>query len=249
MSTVTKIWRDLKVLLTEEEWAAVSLACANEEQVLDAAKASMKEAVTEFKENIAASEKKMRALNEMIRTHKETRAVECFEKHDVNKFTVELYRMDTGEMVESRPMTASERHAATQPRLPGTDLRSQGAYYGNDNPTTAQTRHFREVNEDAKAEARMQSDHAAAVKLREEQGVPEGMVSTISASGHETITHKPPSGIGTSPSGGFGTPIELDAKAGLGEPKTWTTAKAEKPKKMSGAARRKLKREAAERGE
>lgn len=292
MSTA-KIWRDLKVELTAEEWAAVSLACANEEQVLDGLKASMKDAVTKSKEDIATSEKKMRAMNEIIRTHKETRTVECFEKHDTFKFTVELYRMDTGEMVESRPMTASERHAATQPRLPGTELRDQGAFFGTDNPTPAQKRHFREamkpaegigtspsggfgtpvlVKDDssmdpknwttAKAEPGSMSPErlkefteqvgklggiaikldpvgidafAAAVAQREKEGVPDGYVSTISPSGTETIKRD--------------VALENARKNEKREKAAFDNADKPKPKKMSGAARRKLKREAAERGE
>ena len=45
--------------------------------------------------------------------------MECFERKDEARFVVELYRQDTGELVETRPMTAAERHDVLQVKLPG----------------------------------------------------------------------------------------------------------------------------------
>lgn len=111
--------RDLKVKLTDAELKNHARTLAFEEQtnkeIQDEAKASAKG----FKARLDASDAIISDLSEKIRTEVETRAVEVYETPDERTFTVKMYRCDSKEMINTRPMTANERHAAITPTLPG----------------------------------------------------------------------------------------------------------------------------------
>lgn len=113
------IYRDLKVRLTPSEWESCASALAQVQQDRSVLEEEKKQAMTGFKARDKVLEEKLRSLGERVRSHQETRAVECWERFDVNRLVVDIYRSDLGEYVESRPMTASERHDALQPGLPG----------------------------------------------------------------------------------------------------------------------------------
>jgi DNA-directed RNA polymerase sigma subunit (sigma70/sigma32) len=110
-----KIFRDLKVKLTEAEWKAVASAMAAEQAKLAEVEAEKAEAMSTFKARIETHKTKFLELAEKVNSHEERRAVECVERPDYQRWVIELYRNDTGEMVEMRPMTAGER----QVTLPG----------------------------------------------------------------------------------------------------------------------------------
>jgi hypothetical protein len=114
------IFRDLKVHLTDDEWGANAAALAQLQADLKAAEAEKKESASGYKARIDALKSKADAIGDRVRTREETRAVECFERPDNRRFVVELFRADNHTLVETRPMTANERHAALQPMLPGT---------------------------------------------------------------------------------------------------------------------------------
>lgn len=113
-----KIFRDLKVKLTDAEWRAYVDEWAREQAKSHETLARKAEVMADFKSKIEAHENAERDLGEKVRSREETRAVECFEKHDGERFVVELYRADTGELVSTRPMSAAERHDALQAVLP-----------------------------------------------------------------------------------------------------------------------------------
>jgi hypothetical protein len=114
-----KIFRDLKVKLQPAEWNAIASALGAEQAKLFECEAEKAEAMTGYKKRLEAHGNKMAELGEKVRSREETRAVECFERQDEQRFVVELYRQDTGELVETRPMTSAERHDVLQSSLPG----------------------------------------------------------------------------------------------------------------------------------
>lgn len=118
-----KMFRDLKVKLTQEEFVATASALGAEQAKLNEAQSEKAQAMATFKARIQTHEDKLQELGEKVRTREETRAVECLEKPDERRFVVEVYRMDTGELVETRPMTAAERHSVLQGTLPGVKVK------------------------------------------------------------------------------------------------------------------------------
>lgn len=114
-----KLFRDLPVKLSDAEWAANSSALAAEQQKLIEAEGEKATVMQGYKSRIESHKERMLDLGRKVHSHEETRAVECFERHDAKKFIVEVYRADSGELVETRPMSAAERHEAIQVTLPG----------------------------------------------------------------------------------------------------------------------------------
>lgn len=114
-----KMFRDLKVKLTEAEWCATASALGAEQAKLYEVELEKQSMMATLKARIGTHEERMAQLGELVRSREETRAVECFERKDEKKFVVELYRADTGVLVESRSMTAAERHDVLQVKLPG----------------------------------------------------------------------------------------------------------------------------------
>ncbi len=115
---MAKIFRDLKVKLTVAEWSACAAQLAQEQERLEELDLEKKAAVAALKSRLETVKGVISGLGEKVRSHEEVRAVECWEKQDERRFVVELYRDDTGELVETRPMTAAERHEAINPPLP-----------------------------------------------------------------------------------------------------------------------------------
>lgn len=121
-----KLFRDLKVKLTDAEWRSYVDAWAREQSKAHETMAEKAEVMSKFKARIETHDNLMNDLGEKVRSHEETRAVECFEKHDEQRFVVELYRNDTGELVETRAMNAAERHEVVQATLPGVSKQVPG---------------------------------------------------------------------------------------------------------------------------
>jgi hypothetical protein len=114
-----KLFRDLKVKLTDAEWRSYVDAWAREQSKAHETQAEKAQAMADFKGRIERHENTMNDLGEKVRSHEETRAVECVNKPDEQRFVMELYRTDTGELVETRAMSAAERHEVVQATLPG----------------------------------------------------------------------------------------------------------------------------------
>lgn len=69
----------------------------------------IKEQTSTLKAQVKKLSQRSDALALEIRTGEEYRQVECTERRDFRNNLVDVVRMDTGEVVRSRPMTAGER--------------------------------------------------------------------------------------------------------------------------------------------
>lgn len=94
-----------------------------EEQAVEVQK---KAAADEFKERLEHIGGNIRRLARQVRERSEDRAIEVDFQHDDVRFAVDTIRLDTGEIIGSRPMTEDEKKEAIQGRLPGIGKRSRG---------------------------------------------------------------------------------------------------------------------------
>lgn len=117
--------RDLKVKLTDPELKNLAKQMAYEEQTHSEIEEEAKSSAKGFKLRLDASKKTISDLAEKLRSESETRAVEVYETPDTRTNTVKMYRFDNHEMINTRPMTASERMAATRPTLPGVPMETK----------------------------------------------------------------------------------------------------------------------------
>lgn len=111
--------KQLPVKLTNEEKIAKGLEQARLRDAIRAVKAEKKVAMTGFAERLAALEKDRDRVSDDIRDGIETRAVEVREERNYRLGTLRLVRVDTGEVVETRAMTAEEREEAQVTMFPG----------------------------------------------------------------------------------------------------------------------------------
>lgn len=126
--------RRLPIQLTDAERnvkARHAASLVHERTMLEEQK---KETAAEYAERIKDLSTKITAAVEAARTGIEERDVEVNPKPNNEAFVVEFYRDDTGELVESRPMTDEEIRVARQRELPlrgsataETNLRAVGA--------------------------------------------------------------------------------------------------------------------------
>ena len=107
--------RPLRVPLTDDEHRAKGQALAAQheavvllEQQHKAAKAEMRDAESDAKAVLAA-------LAWDVRTQSETRSIECEEIADYSKGTVDVVRLDTGAVVDTRPLSDAERQRTIVP--------------------------------------------------------------------------------------------------------------------------------------
>lgn len=99
----------LPVQLTDEELLDRSTALVDNIQKTAALEEEKKSVDADFKGKIKARAEVSRKLTEIISNRTEDREVECEVKKDFERGTVTTVRMDTGEVVETRPITADER--------------------------------------------------------------------------------------------------------------------------------------------
>lgn len=75
-------------------------------------KAEKKEAAATFREQEKEIEKEIDQLAECLKSGKERRPVECFQRTRIDERMIDTVRCDTGDIVRSRPMTIDERQLA-----------------------------------------------------------------------------------------------------------------------------------------
>jgi hypothetical protein len=123
-----KTTRKLPVQLTDDELQQRSQALVGNIKQTDALKEEKKTATSEFKARIGACNDVTKRLTEIISSGKEERDVECEMTKDYKGGTVTVVRLDTGEVVETRPMTADERQESmwTQKGEPRAPARGRG---------------------------------------------------------------------------------------------------------------------------
>lgn len=99
----------LPVRLTGEEKQKASERLALAIQEKDDADQQLATIKREFKDREEKLQGEFRHLGRLIRTGVEERPVECEERPNWSTCTMEQFRVDTGEMVNFRPMTREER--------------------------------------------------------------------------------------------------------------------------------------------
>lgn len=107
--------------LTEDEVATRADAAARAQRELDDAQRDIDAAKKSAKTTIDTLDARRRLLLEEVRTRQGFRPVECEESPDYLEGLMRVVRLDTAEIVRSRPLTAEER----QVPLMGSDQRPQ----------------------------------------------------------------------------------------------------------------------------
>jgi len=101
--------RELPVPLTEEELAAyrdvLAEAAIAEQELLD----TKAEISKDYNEQIKAERVVIADKASCIKSRSQQRWVECEEHHDFKTFVVSIVRMDSGEIISTRPMSEGER--------------------------------------------------------------------------------------------------------------------------------------------
>jgi hypothetical protein len=103
------VWRTLKTNFTEKEKLAMAeqiSGCIRERNRLEEEFVSVKK---QYASDIGKQEAEISSLAERFNTGWEMRRVECVELKDFNNGSVRVYRRDTGDLTEERPMSAEER--------------------------------------------------------------------------------------------------------------------------------------------
>jgi len=101
--------RTLPVLLTDRELLDRGEALALERFARNHCDADRKAAAAGFKEQLEVFEAEIDRLAGIVREKAEPRPVECKNVRDLDRGVIEVTRLDTGEIVESRVMTEQER--------------------------------------------------------------------------------------------------------------------------------------------
>ena len=125
--------RTLPVKLDSMEVAAKAKHLAAELHDLALAKEKADATKRALADDLKSREARVMTLGRTVHDRSEPREVDCHEIHDVATSTVRVYRDDTGEFVDSRPMTELEIRDARQAELPNispgrrrVDLRAEG---------------------------------------------------------------------------------------------------------------------------
>jgi hypothetical protein len=103
------VTRSLPVMLTEDELLARGDALEKELGKLDECEERKKTEVAKINKDMALIEEGIRKLRSSIRLRTEDREVECTDRKDWDNHTVQTIRLDTGEIIDERPMTSAER--------------------------------------------------------------------------------------------------------------------------------------------
>lgn len=94
-----------------------------------------KDANADFKRRLDAIDTRLSELGLEVRTGREYREVQCFERADYAESRVEIIRTDTGEVVRYRPLEVHERQQALSfgARITGDGERKRAADNDNEN--------------------------------------------------------------------------------------------------------------------
>lgn len=102
--------KKLPVLLTDEELRMRGAHLAAHLEELSDARHDAKRTAEAFKEQRSTLELEISRLKTVILQRSEMREVEILEEKDWLEKTVSTVRLDTGEVIETRPMTMEERN-------------------------------------------------------------------------------------------------------------------------------------------
>jgi hypothetical protein len=99
----------LPVRLTDEEKTKASERLAAAIQEKDDHEGELGKIKREYKDRDEKLQAEFRYLGRLIRTGVEERAVQCEERPNWLNSTMEIFRIDTGELVNFRPLSREER--------------------------------------------------------------------------------------------------------------------------------------------
>lgn len=133
MRVLKRLQEVLATTLTPEEFNARAMKLAETHEALALEREVQKEQKAEMKLRLETLEKQRTELARVVRSRKEDRVVDVEWHADDRKGVVELLRMDTGEVFETRPMKAAEKQLDAFEPAPGAG--AAGA------KTTASTKH------------------------------------------------------------------------------------------------------------
>jgi hypothetical protein len=124
-ATMTPMIRKaLPVDLTEPELRAYGDEMARIWRALEETEERKKAAAAEFSAEIRGLRSEIQLLSRKISSRSEDRGVDCVERPDFARDVVDIVRLDTGEAVGSRPMTAADRQLSLVPDSPPARARS-----------------------------------------------------------------------------------------------------------------------------
>lgn len=106
--TTKTVTRRLPVKLTDEERLAYAREQAREVIAMAQCELEKKEVVSGFAEKIAGHKKEIARLSQVVDRGIEDRKIDCSMRIDAYLGKVTITRTDTGEIIESRPMTPQE---------------------------------------------------------------------------------------------------------------------------------------------
>lgn len=109
MRVLKRLQETLATKLTPEEFNARATKLAETHEALALEREVQKEQKAEMKLRIESLEKQRTELARVVRSGREDRVVDVEWHADDRKGVVELVRMDTGEVFETRPMKAAEK--------------------------------------------------------------------------------------------------------------------------------------------
>lgn len=121
--------RNLTVVLTAEEAAQRSYQMAHAIEEIDSIEYEAKLKATKAKNKIKDLRKDVVKLGRAVLTGTEPRMIECTWNRDEDRQVMELYRTDTGTMVDSRAMTEPERQRKLFP-VTSIDPAASGTFGG-----------------------------------------------------------------------------------------------------------------------
>ena len=109
LDTGEREMRELPIALSEKEILARGELLAKEVQVRERVDTERKEAAAGFRERLDKHDAEIERLAEEVESGAETQDVECALYEDGDRMLMQWVRLDTGEVIEERPMSAEER--------------------------------------------------------------------------------------------------------------------------------------------
>ena len=117
MSEIDTNARDVQFDLTDLEAKEYGERLARKTREITVLKVKAKEVAGEYSRKVKGLEGDVSDLAEAITSRKELRPVLCEERVDARRFRVDTVRLDTNEVVDTRPMNESEMADAQQGQL------------------------------------------------------------------------------------------------------------------------------------
>jgi hypothetical protein len=108
--------RKLPVKLTEDEVTQLGRAMADLLAKRGGVEDEKKTAKSEFKNRLDQIDEKLEQVGASVRTGHEEREIDCDWVKDFARKTADLVRSDTGEVVETRPLSAAEMQESLFPK-------------------------------------------------------------------------------------------------------------------------------------